>query len=73
MMSNLRKQVRQENAIKRLEKTITMHEANAELTVAIMKEKELSTGSTDKVESVRKKKIERAKTTIQNTKKRMGN
>jgi FKBP-type peptidyl-prolyl cis-trans isomerase 2 len=73
MMSNLGKRVRQENAIKRLEKTITMHEANAELTVAIMKEKELSTGSTDKVESVRKKKIERAKTTIQNTKKRMGN
>jgi hypothetical protein len=72
MMSNLRKQVRQENAIKRLEKTITMHEANAELTVAIMKVKELSTGSTDKVESIRKKKIERAKTTIQNTKKRMG-
>ena len=72
-MSNLRKQVRQENAIKRLEKTLTMHEANAELTVAIMKAKELSTGSTDKVESIRKKKIERVKTTIQNTKKRMGN
>jgi hypothetical protein len=50
-----------------------MHEANAELTVAIMKEKELSTGASEKVESVRKKKIERAKTTIQNTKKRMGN
>ena len=72
-MSNLGKRVRQENAIKRLEKTITMHEANAELTVAIMKAKELSTGSTDKVESIRKKKIERVKTTIQNTKKRMGN
>ena len=73
MMSNLGKRVRQENAIKRLEKTLTMHEANAELTVAIMKAKELSTGSTDKVESIRKKKIERVKTTIQNTKKRMGN
>lgn len=72
-MSNLGKRVRQENAIKRLEKTLTMHEANAELTVAIMKAKELSTGSTDKVESIRKKKIERVKTTIQNTKKRMGN
>ena len=72
-MSNLGKRVRQENAIKRLETTLKMHEANAELTVAIMKEKELSTGASEKVESIRKKKIERVKTTIQNTKKRMGN
>jgi len=72
-MSNLEKRVRQESAIKRLENTLKMHEANAELTVAIMKDKELSTGASDKVESIRKKKIERVKTTIQNTKKRMGN
>ena len=62
------KHARQESAIKRLEKTLAMHEANAELTVAIMKEKELSTGAADKVESVRAKKIERTKTTIKNTK-----
>ena len=30
------KRARQESAIKRLENTVTMHEANAELTVAIM-------------------------------------
>ena len=72
-MSNLEKHVRQESAIKRLENTLKMHEANAELTVAIMKDKELSTGASEKVESIRKKKIERVKTTIQNTKKRMGN
>ena len=66
------KRVRQEKSIKRLENTLKMHEANAELTVAIMQDKVLSTGSKDKVESIRKKKIERAKTTIQNTKKRMG-
>ncbi len=72
-MSNLEKRVRQESAIKRLENTLKMHEANAELTVAIMKDKELSTGANEKVESIRKKKIERVKTTIQNTKKRMGN
>ena len=48
-----------------------MHEANAELTVAIMKEKELSTGAADKVESVRAKKIERIQTTIENTKENM--
>ena len=72
-MSSLEKRVRQENAIKRLENTLKMHEANAELTVAIMKDKELSIGANEKVESIRKKKIERVKTTIQNTKKRMGN
>ena len=65
------KRARQESAIKRLEKTLAMHEANAELTVAIMKEKELSTGAADKVESVRAKKIERTKTTIKNTKENM--
>ncbi len=65
------KRARQESAIKRLENTVTMHEANAELTVAIMKEKELSTGAADKVESIRAKKIERAKTTIKNTKEKL--
>ena len=62
------KRARQESAIKRLEKTLVMHEANAELTIAIMKEKELSTGAADKVESIRAKKIERIQTTIENTK-----
>ena len=65
------KRARQESAIKRLEKTLAMHEANAELTVAIMEGKELSTGAADKVESVRAKKIERTKTTIKNTKENM--
>ena len=65
------KRARQESAIKRLETTLAMHEANTELTVAIMKEKELSTGAADKVESIRVKKIERAKTTIKNTKENM--
>ena len=65
------KRARQEGAINRLEKTLAMHEANAELTVAIMEEKELSTGAADKVESIRTKKIERAKTTIKNTKENM--
>ena len=65
------KRLRQEGAIKRLETTLAMHEANAELTVAIMKEKELSTGAADKVESIRTKKIERAKITIKNTKENM--
>ena len=65
------KRNRQENAIERLEKTLSMHEANTELTVAIMKDKVLSTGSADKVESIRQQKIKRAKTTIENTKEKM--
>ena len=65
------KQLRREGAINRLENTLAMHEANAELTVAIMEDKKLSTGAADKVESIRTKKIERAKTTIKNTKENM--
>ena len=33
------KQLRREGAIKRLETTLAMHKANAELTIAIMEEK----------------------------------
>ena len=62
---------RQEEAIKRLEKTLEMHEANTELTIAIMEDHKLSTGAADKVESIRQHKIESAKKTIENTKKRM--
>jgi len=62
------KQLRREGAIKRLEKTVVMHEANTQLTIAIMEDHNLSTGAADKVESIRAKKIERAKTTIKNTK-----
>ncbi len=62
------KRERQEGAIKRLEKTLAMHEANTELTVAIMEDKEMSTGSAEKVESIRQHKIKSAKTTIENTK-----
>ena len=65
------KRIRQEEAIKRLEKTLAMHEANAELTVAIMEDKKLSTGAADKVESIRQHKIKSAKTTIENTKANM--
>jgi len=65
------KRERQEGAIERLEHTLKMHEANTELTVAIMEDKELSTGSTEKVESIRKHKIKRAQQTIENTKKNL--
>ncbi len=68
---NHNKRTRQEDAIKRLEKTLAMHEANAELTVAIMEDKEMSPGSADKVESIRQHKIKSAKTTIENTRANM--
>ena len=65
------KRERQQGAIQRLEKTLAMHEANAELTIAIMEDKKMSTGSADKVESIRKRKIKSAKTTIEKTKEKM--
>ena len=65
------KRLRQEGAIKRLEKTVALHEANTQLTIAIMEDHNLSTGAANKVESIRAKKIERAKTTIKNTKENM--
>ena len=65
------KRERQEGAIKRLEKTLAMHEANTELTVAIMEDKEMSTGSAEKVESIRQHKIKSAKITIEKTKEKM--
>ena len=71
IMRKFAKRDRQERAIERLEKTLAMHEANTELTVAIMEDKELSTGAADKVESIRQQKIKRAKTTIENTKENM--
>ena len=70
-MRKFAKRDRQEGAIERLEKTLAMHEANTELTVAIMEDKEMSTGSADKVESIRQHKIKSAKTTIENTKEKM--
>ena len=62
------KRLRQEGAIKRLEKTVALHEANTQLTIAIMEDHNLSTGAADKVESIRAKKLERIQTTIENTK-----
>ncbi len=61
------KRLRRDNAIGRLEKTITEHEANAELTKRILEDKKL-TKTSEEIEKLRKKKIERAKTTLENTK-----
>ena len=69
MSGRSRKALRRENAINRLEKTIAAHEANAELTKRILEDKNLSKTS-EEIEKIRKKKIERAKTTLENTKKK---
>ena len=70
-MSGLgKRRLRKENAINRLEKTITEHEANAELTKRILEDKKL-TKTSEEIEKLRKKKIERAKTTLENTKKNL--
>ena len=64
------KRLRRDNAIGRLEKTITEHEANAELTKRILEDKKL-TKTSEEIEKLRKKKIERAKTALENTKKNL--
>ena len=63
--------LRRENAINRLEKTITEHEANAESTKRILEDKGLTDKTSEEIEKLRKKKIERAKTTLENTKKNL--
>ena len=37
------KRLRQEEAVKRLQKTVDLHEANTELTISVMKDHNLST------------------------------
>ena len=65
------KRLRQEEAIKRLTQTVASHEANTELTISIMEDHNLSTNTAEKVEKIRQRKLQYAKDTIENTKKRM--
>ena len=64
------KRERQQSAIKRLESTIALHEANTDLVKRILEDKELKKTS-DEIEKLRKKKIERHQVAIQNTKNKM--
>jgi hypothetical protein len=66
-----KKRLRQEEAIKRLTQTVASHEANTELTISIMEDHNLSTNTAEKVEKIRQRKLQSAKDTIENTKKRM--
>ena len=65
------KNLRRESAIERLAVTISAHEAGVELTTKILKDKKLSK-TPEEIEKLRKKKLERAKTTLENTKKKRG-
>ena len=62
------KRERQERAIKLLEGQITKHEANTEYITKILADKEIN-ATTEEIERLRKKKVERARATIDNTKK----
>jgi hypothetical protein len=66
-----KKRLRQEEAIKRLTQTVASHEANTELTISIMEDHNLPTDTAEKVEKTRQRKLQSAKDTITNTKKRM--
>ena len=65
------KTLRRESAIERLTNTIAAHEAGTDLTVKILKDKKLSK-TPEEIENLRKKKLERAKITLENTKKNRG-
>ena len=65
------KVLRRDSAIERLTNTIAAHEAGVELTTKILEDKKLSK-TPEEIEKLRKKKLERAKTTLENTKKNRG-
>ena len=64
------RRVRQEGAIKRMEAAIASHQQDATLVKRILEDKEL-TKTSDEIERIRKKKIERHQVAIQNTKNKM--
>ena len=63
------RRARMERAIKQHESTITSHESGQELTIKILEDKELTKKfSSDEVEKLRLKKLERAKSSLEQTK-----
>ena len=58
---------RRDRAIVLLEKQITAHEADSKLVTRILEDRELSK-TPEEIEKIRKKKIERAKDVLANTK-----
>ena len=62
--------IRQDNALKRVEKTVSAITAGPGLVNKILEDKNISKTS-DEIEKIRKKKLERAQLTINNTKERL--
>ena len=65
------KRERQERAIKAFEDQIVKHEANTEYITKILADKEIN-ATTEEIEKLRKKKVERARATIDHTKRKLG-
>jgi|TARA_R100000656_G_C3925717_1_gene123790 hypothetical protein len=61
---------RQDRAIKAFEAQIVKHEANTEYITKILADKEIK-ATEEEIEKLRKKKVERATATIENTKKNL--
>ena len=64
------KRDRQERAIEMIEGQITQHEKGVELVERVLEDKKI-TKTQDEIEKVRKKKLEKAKIVLENTKKNM--
>ena len=64
------KRDRQERAIEMIEGQIVQHEKGVELVERVLKDKKI-TKTQDEIEKIRKKKLEKAKTVLENTKKNM--
>ena len=64
---NPKRRARMERAVKLHEKTIASHESGQELTIKILEDKEL-TKTSDEVEKLRLKKLEIAKSSLEQTK-----
>tara|TARA_B100000029_G_C17552020_1_gene950430 strand:- start:113 stop:328 length:216 start_codon:yes stop_codon:yes gene_type:complete len=66
---NPKKRSRQERAIVMMEKQVALHESNADFTRKILEDKDKLDGKTDEqIEKIRKTKLERVKTSLENTK-----
>ena len=64
------KRERQDRAIDAFEAQIAKHEANTEYITKILADKEI-TATAEEIEKLRKKKVERARATIEHTKKKL--
>ena len=71
MKGRVGKMLRRDSAIEQLTATIAAHEAGVELTTRILEDKKLSK-TPEEIEKLRKKKLERAKIVLENTKKNRG-